>query len=98
MQRVGEVAVSGVAVADDRPGVAREDAAGVDVLSGPAAGVHGGEELGAGDMHVIQFPGRAGGGLVSVEDRGVAEQHPDPVHERPQQGGGLTADPGREPG
>ncbi len=98
VQGVAEVLVSGVAVADDRAGVAGEDAAGVDVLRGPAAGVHGGEELGAGDVHVPQLPGRAGGGLVGVQHCGGAQELADPVHERPQPGGGPAAGPGHEPG
>ena len=65
---------------------------------GPAAGVHRGEELGAGDVDVVQVPGGAGGGLVGVQHPGLAQQRPDPVHERAEPGGGLAADPGHEPG
>ena len=76
MQRTGQVVVAGVAVADDGARIAGQDAAGVDGLLGPVAGVHGGEELGAGHVHVVQFPGGAGGGLVGVQHRGGAAAAP----------------------
>jgi hypothetical protein len=64
VQRAGEVVVPGVPVADDGAGVAWQHAAGVDVVGGAAAGVQGGEELGAGHVHVVQLAGGAGWGLV----------------------------------
>ena len=97
VQRVGEVLVSLVAVADDRAGVAGQDAAGVDGFLRPVAGVHRGEELGARDVDVVQFPGGAGGRLVGVEHPGGAQQHPDPVHERAQQPAALPRMPAMNP-
>ena len=96
VQRVGEVLISLVAVADDGAGVAGQDAAGVDRFAGPVAGMRRGEELGARDVHVAQVPGGPGGGLVGVQHRG-AKQSPEPVRERRQQPGGLPH-AGHEPG
>jgi hypothetical protein len=93
VQRAGEVVVPGVPVADDGAGVAWQHAAGVDVVGGAAAGVQGGEELGAGHVHVVQLAGGAGWGLVGVQHPGLAQQRPDLVHERAQPGGGLAAGP-----
>ena len=76
VQRAGEVVVARVAVADDGARVAGQDAAGVDGLFGPVAGVHRGEELGAGHVHVMQVPGDAGGGLVGVQHPGRAAAAP----------------------
>ena len=98
VQRVGEVLVSLVAVADDGAGVAGQDAAGVYGFFRPVPGVHRGEELGAGDVHVVQVPGGAGGGLIGVQHPGRVQQNTDPVHERAEAGSGLAADPGGEPG
>ena len=82
VHRVAEVVIAGVAVTHNGALVAGQHAAGVDVLRGPAAGVHGGEELGAGHVHIAQVPGGAGGGLVGVQHPSVAKQRPDAVHER----------------
>src|SRR5687767_15735479 len=46
-----EMHVAGVAVADDGAGEAGQHPAGVDVGHRPAAGVHDGQELCAGDVH-----------------------------------------------
>ena len=67
VQRVGEVLISLVAVADDGARVAGQDTAGVDGFFGPVPGVHRGEELSAGDMDIMQVPGDPGGGLVGVQ-------------------------------
>ena len=60
------------------PGVAGQDAAGVDGFAGPVAGVHGGEEPGARHVHVAQVPRGPGGGLVGVQHRGGGQQLPEP--------------------
>ena len=90
VQRIGEVLVPLVAVADDGALISGEDAAGVDRLAAPVTGVHGGEELGARHVHVAQLPGGPGGSLVGVQHPGGGQQHP--VHERRQQPGGLAPD------
>jgi hypothetical protein len=97
VQRVGQVLVPRVAVADDRAGVTGEHASGVDVGGGPAAGVHRGQELGAGHVHIMQAPADAGGSLVGVQHPGLAQQQPDPVQERAQPGRGPGPHPGHEP-
>jgi hypothetical protein len=66
VQGVGEVGVAGVAVAHDGAGVAGQDRAVVDVGLRAAAGVHRGQPLGRGDVHVAQVLVGAGGGLVDV--------------------------------
>jgi hypothetical protein len=67
VQRVGQVLVLGVAVADDRAPVPGKHAAGVDILRGPAAGMHRGEELGAGHVHIVQAPAGAGRSLIGIQ-------------------------------
>ena len=98
MQRVGEVLISLVAVADDGARVAGQDTAGVDSFFRPVTSVHRGEELRAGHVDIMQVPGDPGGGLVGVQHACRVQQYPDPVHERAEPGGGLAADPGGEPG
>ena len=97
VQRVGEVLISLVAVADDGARVAGQDAAGVDRFAGPVAGVHRGEELGARHVHVVQFPGGAGGGLVRVQHPGGRQQLPDPVHEPASSRAALPRMPATNP-
>jgi hypothetical protein len=98
VQGVGEMAVAGVAVADDDPGVAAEHAAGVDVGGGPGAGVHRGQVPGAGDVDVFQVPGGPGGGLVGIDHPGLAQQAAHVVRERLQPARGLVPYPGHPPG
>ena len=69
VQRIGEVPVPEVAVADDDPGVAGQDAAGVDRGRGPVPGVHVREVGGAGQVHVPHPARGAGRGLVRVYGR-----------------------------
>jgi hypothetical protein len=63
VQGVGEV---GVAVAHEGARVLGQDPAVVDVGLRAAAGVHRGQPLGRGDVHVAQVLVGAGGGLVDV--------------------------------
>jgi hypothetical protein len=70
MVGVDQMNVAGVAVAHDGAGVAGQHLAGVDVVLGAAAGVHRGQELGAGGVDILQGAVGADWGLIDV-------QHPD---------------------
>ncbi len=77
MQRVAEVVIAGVAVADDGAGVSGQDLAGVDSFGGAAAGVQGGQELDAGHVHVVQLAVSAGG-VSSAYSTGPGAAAPGP--------------------
>ena len=98
VQRAGQVAVAGVAVAHQHAGVAGQHPAGAGVLRGPPGHVQVSEVAGAGHVHVRQALRGPGGGLVGVQRRGGAQQRRDVVHERRQRGGGAAADRGHPPG
>ena len=75
-----------------------QDPAVVDVGLGAAAGVHRGQPLGRGDVHVAQALVGAGGGLVDVQHPHPAQQLAHPGQERRlQQAGGAAAHTGDEP-
>ncbi len=88
------------AVADDDPGVAGQDAAGIDGGRGPVPGVHVRQPPGAGQVDIAQAAGGAGRGLVRVDRLRLPQQPRHQVREaaRIDQGGGLRPHPGDPPG
>ena len=96
---VDQVLVAGVAVADDGAGVAGQDLPVVDVVLRTAAGVHRGQELGGGDVDVLQPTSGADRGLIGSQHSHRVEQLPDPGQELSfEQSGGAAAHRGHEPG
>ena len=98
VQCAGQVGVAGVPVAHQYPGAAGQDPAGAGVAGGPPGHVQVSEVTGAGHAGVRQALRGPGGGLISVQRRGGAQQRRGVLHERRQRGGCAAADRGHPPG
>jgi hypothetical protein len=93
------VGVPGVAITHQDPGERRQHPAGIDGVRRAVPDMHEREVLGAGQVHIGQRAGGAGGGLVGVQQWGGGRQGSHVGHETAlEPARRAAADSGQESG